>query len=226
LDEARSMSQSLGLRADSASALAALGDVLLAEDKLPEAESSYRESLEIGRQLGDRDGVAWSRLSLAELAAARGDFTGAEATAQEIANDFHAQSNSDVEMAARILLAKAFTAEGKLDAAEMDLKAAAQLDAKDQTAKLNWSIADGRLLAREGRKREAAQVLTQALERAKKMGYVPGEFEARLAMIEPATIEESGSGGRRGTEIDELVHDAEAKGFYRVARRAKQAGAK
>ena len=220
LNEALSLSRSLGLRADSAFALNALGDILLAEDKLTAAEADYQESLAISKDLDAKDAVAAGQLSMAALALERDNPASAESIAREVAHKTHEQGNSEREMAARTLLAKALVVEGKLDAANAELDAASKLPARNETTKLSWSITAGELLARRGKKKDASRVLLQAQGRAQTMGYVPGQFQARLAFIESGTTDR----GRTSSEIRALIEDATKLRFQLLARRAEEAG--
>jgi class 3 adenylate cyclase/tetratricopeptide (TPR) repeat protein/TolB-like protein len=213
LNEALSLSRLLGLRADTSFALVAFGDLMLAEDKLDAAENDYRESLQISKELNEKDAIAATQLSMALLALERGDLANAETIIQETAQETHALGNSEREMFAHSLLARTFALQGKIDAARAELKMAAQLAAKNEPSRLTWLITEGRLLAREGKKSQATSAFLQALERARKMGYIPGQFEARLALLE---IEDS---GRRSRDTISLARDATHLRFYLVARR-------
>ncbi len=218
LNEALASARSLGLRADTSFALSTLGDLMLAEDKLGAAEADYTEALEISKQLDEKDSVAAVRLSIASLAVERGDLAGAETIAREVAEKTRAAGNAEREMAAHNLLARILTLQGHLDAANTELKAAAQLIAGDETSKLVWSIAEGQLLAREGKKSDATRDLSKALGRAREMEYIPGQFQARLAMIEVGSDDRN----RSVREIRFLTQDATKLRFYLVARRAAE----
>ena len=220
LNEALKLSRSLGFRADCAFALSALGDVALAQDNLSAAESDYSESLQIGKELDQKDVVAAGQLAMAALALERGDSVSAENMARDVVQKANALDNSEQEMAARNLLAKTLVEQGKLDAADTELKAGAQLPVRSETSKLFWSITAGELLAREGKKSDAARVLLQAQVRAKAMEYVPGEYQVRLALIEAGIPERS----RITPETRALVEDASKRGFQLLARKAGGAG--
>jgi eukaryotic-like serine/threonine-protein kinase len=219
LNEALALSRSLSLRADSSFALGALGDVMLAEDKLTGAEDDYRESLEIGKQLNEKDSIAASQLSMAALAVERGDFASAETMAREVAQETHAAADSEREMSARNLLARTLTLQGKLDAANTELKVASQLAASDETSRLVWSITAGQLLARQGKKTDATRGLLQAGARARGMGYVPGQLQARLALLE-AEIDPADP-SRTAREVRALIQDAVKLRFRLLARKAE-----
>ena len=220
LQEALKLSRSLGFRSDCAYALSALGDVALAQDNLTVAESDYSESLQIGKELDQKDVVAAGQLAMAALALERGDPASAENIARDVVQKTHALNNSEQEMPARNLLAKTLVEQGKLDAADTELKASAQLPVRSETSKLFWSLTAGELLGREGKKSDAGRVLLQAQGRAKAMEYVPGEYQARLALIE-ARIPDH---GHITAEIRGLVEDANKRGFQLLARKAGGAG--
>jgi serine/threonine protein kinase/tetratricopeptide (TPR) repeat protein/TolB-like protein len=221
LNEALTSSRSLGLRLDTSLALGALGDVMLAEDKLAAAEAAYRESLGIAKELDAKDTVASAQLALAGLAVERGDLANAETMARGVAQEAHARSNSEWEMSARNLLAHTLTFAGKMDEANTELKTAAQLTARDETSKLTWAITEGQLLARQGKKTDAARVLSRALSRAREMDYVPAQLQARLALI----TAEVGVADRdhRERDVRALIQDATKLHFHLVARKAGEA---
>jgi serine/threonine protein kinase/tetratricopeptide (TPR) repeat protein len=218
LSEALSSSRSLGLRADSAFALNALGDIMLAEDKLTAAENNYQEALEISKQLDQKEAMAIGQLSMASLALERDDLPGAENTARAVVQKTHEQGNTEQEMLAHILLAKTLTLGGKLDDAQSELAATSKLPARNETTKLIWSITAGELLARQGKKKDAARVLLEAQLRAQTMKYIPGQFLARLTQIESGTVDT----GHRAPQ--DLAQDATKLGFQLIARKAEEAG--
>jgi tetratricopeptide (TPR) repeat protein len=219
LEEALSSSRTLGLRSDSSIALYALGDLMVAEDNLKAAEDNYGESLEIGKQVGEKDTVAYCQSAIAALALERGDLVSAETTARQVAQETHALGNSEREMAARNLLARALTLQGKLDAADTELKSASRLPTRDETLKLNWSIAYGQLLARQGKKSDATRILLQAQARAKAMEYVPGQLQARLALVE---IQIGAPNQNPNREVHALIQYAARLHFRLLARKAQE----
>jgi eukaryotic-like serine/threonine-protein kinase len=152
LNGALASSRSLGLRADASFALYALGDLLLAEDKLKSAEDDYRESLEIGKQVDEKDTIAYCQSALAALALERGDLVNAETGARQVAQETHALGNAEREMAARNLLARVLTLQGKLDAADAELKTASRLPARDEASKLDWRSQPGSFLRVKARR--------------------------------------------------------------------------
>ena len=220
LNEALALSRSLSLRTEIATALGALGDLMFAEDKLTAAEGNYREALEMSTQLAAKDIVSGVQLSMGALALERGDLTNAETTARQVAREAHAAGNVDREVSAHNLLARTLTVKGDLDAAAAEVKAAAQLPTKDETSKLTWSVTAGELLTRQGKKNEANRVLTDALTQARKMGYVPGEFQARLALLGVETASDGRAARLR--DIRGLMQDATKLSFHLIARKAEE----
>ncbi len=218
LNDALMSSRTLGLRADSAWALGALGDVLLAKDDLAGAEHSYREALDLRKQLNQQEAIPGSQVSLAGLALEREDLSGAETTARDAVRQAHELGDAEQELLARNLLARALLGQGKPDAANIELQAAAKLSARDETAKLTWAITHGQLFAAQGRTAEARQALSRALQQAKTMEYIPGQLQTRLAL---AQVEVRSAASNRGVqELQSLAQDATKLRFRLVARRA------
>jgi tetratricopeptide (TPR) repeat protein len=220
LNDALASSRTLGLRTDSAWALGALGDVLLAKDDLAGAEHSYREALDLRKQLNQQEAIPGSQVSLAGLALEREDLSGAETTARDAVRQAHELGDAEQEMLARNLLARALLTQGKPDAANTELQAAAKLSARDETAKLTWAITHGQLFVARGRTAEARQALSRALQQAKTMEYIPGQLQARLAL---AQVEVRSAGPKRGVqELQSLAQDAAKLHFRLAARRASE----
>lgn len=220
INEALQLSRSLGLRTETSIALSAIGDVRLAEDDLGAAETDYQEALAIAKQLGDKDIIAGTQLALAGVALEKQDLTKAATLTGEVVQETQATGNTEREMSARTLLARALVLQGKLGAADIEIKSAATLPARDETSKLNWSIVAGELLLREGKRSSAIKVLDQTRTRAIKMAYLPGQLEARLGVIEA----EAGSvdSNQRKRQLRALVQDAGNRRYYLLARKAKE----
>jgi eukaryotic-like serine/threonine-protein kinase len=220
LNDALVSSQTLGFRSDAASALDPLGDVLMAKDDLAGAEHSYREALALRKQLNQQGALPVSQISLAGLSLERGDLPGADAMARDAARQAHEGSDAEQELLARNLLARALLGQGKLDAANTELQAAAELSARDETAKLTWGITYGQLFAARGRTAEARRAMSRALQQAKKMEYIPGQLQTRIALAELQIR----SGDRKGgvQELQSLAKDATKLHFLLAARRAHE----
>jgi predicted negative regulator of RcsB-dependent stress response len=131
-------------------ALQILGDILLAQDDLAEADKSYSESLDIQAKLGNKAGVASCQLSLAGLELERSQAAKARTLASQAIEEFLAENSPDGETSARVAKAKSHLGQGQVKEARMEVDQAEKLKAGDRTIKLDLAITQARVLAREG----------------------------------------------------------------------------
>jgi len=93
--------------------------------------------------------------------------------------------------------------------------------AADHAPKLVASMMDAKTMAAIGKPADALKMLQNLLGDAAKNGYQPHQFEIRLAL---GTIEiKSGQVSAGRARLDALQRDAHAKGFLRIARKAREA---
>jgi serine/threonine protein kinase/Tfp pilus assembly protein PilF len=187
LEEDLQKSQSLALRSDEAICLAALGDVAFAEDDLTLAGRRYQRSLEIRTQLGEKGSIATTQVSLAVLALEQSRTAQAESLAQQAVQEFQSEKVPNQQAAAQDVLAQALLSQHKLNEASTEIAAAEALGANDPPTLLSLAITEARVSAGKGSSAEAIQKLLATSQRARNMGLIPYELQARLAISEIQT---------------------------------------
>lgn len=217
LEEELKKSQDLGLRSDEAVCLSLLGDIALAEDDLALAGKRYQRSLEIRTQLGEKGSMAATQASLAALAIEQNHAAQGETLARQAAQEFQVERVPNQEAGARDVLAQALFAQHKVDEAVAEVAAATALGATDPATVLSLSITSARVSAGKSGAASALQKLQATSQRAKTLGLVPYQFQARLAIGE---IQGAGPGAGARPALESLARDARQSNFKLVARKA------
>jgi serine/threonine protein kinase/Tfp pilus assembly protein PilF len=218
LEEDLKTSQTLGLRSDEAIVLSALGDVALAEDDLALASKHYQRSLEIRTQLGEKGSIAATQVSLASLALEQNRSAQAEPLARQAAQEFQTEKVPNQEAGARDVLAQALLAQNKSDDASAQIAAAKALSATDPPTVLSLAITEARVSAARNRP-AALQKLQAAAQRAKDMGVLSYQLQARLAIGEIQIATGAKENSRPG--LESLIRDAKQSDYKLIARKAQ-----
>jgi tetratricopeptide (TPR) repeat protein len=213
LEEDLKKSQELGLRSDEAICLAMLGDIALAEDDLTLAGKRYQRALEIRTQLGEKGSIASTQASLAALALEQNRHAQAESLARQAIQEFQLEKVPNQEAGARDLLAQTLLAQHKVDEASAETASAAALGPTDPSTLLSLAITEARVSAVRTGSASAMQKLQAASQRARTLGLVPYQLQARLAIgeVQPA--------GAR-TALESLSRDARQSNYKLIARKA------
>lgn len=156
------------------------GDILLAENRIADAQSSYQAATKIYEEIkqpGDTAGV-W--LSQAELHAETGSPAEGEALARKAALEY--ANEKDVEMQASALseLLHSLVAQGKQSEAEKISLALGKLDPKDPDTRSEVEIAEARYRAMAGTYDVALEKIARSLDFCKQRGRVDCELQVRL----------------------------------------------
>jgi serine/threonine protein kinase/Tfp pilus assembly protein PilF len=218
LEEDLKTSQTLGLRSDEAIVLSALGDIALAEDDLALAAKHYQRSLEIRTQLAEKGSIAATQVSLASLALEQNHSAPAESLARQAAQEFKTEKVPNQEAGARDVLAQALLAQNKFDDASSEIAAAKALGATDPPTLLSLAITDARFSAAKNGP-AALQKLQAASQRAKEMGLLSYQLQARLAFGEIQAATGAKEGARPG--LESLIRDAKQANYKLIARKAQ-----
>jgi tetratricopeptide (TPR) repeat protein len=219
LEEDLKTSQTLGLRSDEAICLSALGDIALAEDDLTLAAKRYQRSLEIRTLLGEKGSIAGTQVSLAALALEQNHSTQAESLARQAAREFQLEKVPNQEAGARDVLAQALLAQNKIDQALAETAAAAALGASDPPTLVSLAITEARVSAAKSGPIVALQKLQAASQRAKEMGVLSYQLQARLAIGEIQTA--NGAKGSARPGLESLIRDARQSNYKLIARKAQ-----
>jgi DNA-binding winged helix-turn-helix (wHTH) protein/tetratricopeptide (TPR) repeat protein len=216
-----------GDKKDDAYALWVWGRVLSAQGDLAGARKKYQEALHIRTEAGEKEEVAQSQVALADLTIEEGHPTDAETPCRSAIEEFRAEKARDVEILAHAVLVRALlemgTSPDLLKKAQKEVDAARPLAAKSQNVgiRLEMMIVAARVRAARGYSSEAEKSLRAALAESTKYGFVPYEFESRLALGQAETRSGKTAAGR--ARLASLGKDATAKGFALIARKAAAA---
>jgi serine/threonine protein kinase/tetratricopeptide (TPR) repeat protein len=218
VEEALKITRDAGMKADYASSLIVLGDIELAQDHLDKADKNYQESFQLYTQLADTLGLAVSNTALASLALEQNHLTQAESRARLAADALRGQGNADLETDTLSTLARALVLTNQLPEARAVLDRAKGLPSQDLGIRIELSIAESFLDAREGKGEEATRTLTAAMKRAADKKLRRYELAARLATAEI----DSATGPTPSTSLQakRLQSDANVAGFKLIARKA------
>ncbi|MBK7827057.1 MAG: hypothetical protein IPJ59_17875 [Nannocystis sp.] len=197
------------------------GEVALVEDRLDEAEALGRESLATREGLGLAQQVPESKLLLARVALARGQFAEAAATASEAAEGHAtARARSD-EAEARAWLV--LTLLGARREVAVPLARAQALAATTQRpqARLRVALVAAVVAGSRGDHDEARRGLTEVIAEATRLGLEALVFEARLAAARVDLAAGRTSEGRAA--LTALIADVEGRGWIGLTREARAA---
>jgi tetratricopeptide (TPR) repeat protein len=202
-----------------ASALFGLGQVQREMNNAKGAREGHDRALALRRQMGDKFGLAESRLALAQLELDEARPEGAETSLREVAALFSAERARDREAEADAMLARALRAQDRF-APAMEVARRAEILAKNSErprVRILVSLELARQRSEDGpldARRQAEAALAQAVQ----LGSRGLELEAGLALAE---IETAGGLLPRGRErLVTLERDARQHGFERIAQAA------
>jgi len=208
-----------GFRHGEAYPIAGLGDALLAQGDLAGSRKQYEQAIALCKELNDEDFTAELEVTLATIALYENRYSDGEALATKAAT-FFSNSNSMSNGAwSHAVLARNLLGAGKLREAQSAAEKAMALSGQNTgaTPRFEAVLAEARVRARLGKWAEARQELESMLATARKFGYRPYEYQARLALGELDLW--SGSAGAAG-RLSAIETDARAQGFLLVANQA------
>jgi tetratricopeptide (TPR) repeat protein len=223
LEKSIAKARPLQLKSRLAMAVANLGDVLFAEDDLRSAEQCYQQSLTTRGELGEKGGMANSRVSLALLALENGQPAQAESLARDAAKEFETENDADQRTAAEDVLAQSLIAQGNYDHAAKEIDLARKLGARDLPTTLSLTITRAKLLAKTAKSAEAERELQQVESHAGEKGLLGLEWQARLALADAQIVSGNLASARANLQL--VKRQATARGFHLLARKAAEAEA-
>jgi serine/threonine protein kinase/tetratricopeptide (TPR) repeat protein len=206
-----------------------LGKIRIAQGKLEQARKDQERGAEIRGKTGQVEAEAQSKLNLAALAIETGQFEEATQLATDAEGKFQQGRGRDFTNYARVLQAESLLGRGRFEDAQQLVTRALSGSEKfvDVDVHLSIEIAAARVsaasahYANRGVIAEADALLNAALSDAKTHGYLGHQFDARLGLAELKM--KSGRVAEGSKELTVLEHDARAKGFMLVARKAARA---
>jgi len=201
-------------------AIEGLGEVALAQDDFAEAHKQQEAALAQREKVEVKMYIAQSWFALANLALEEQHPVDAHRLATDAASVFRDEKNTDIELQADALSARALLAEGKLSDARVVMTEVrtrcAQLE--DVPTHITVAIADAEISATSGHTADAETLLLKANEEARKAGFLRLAFETRLAL--GYVQAKAGKEGAGRAQLSSLERDAKAKGFLLIARKA------
>jgi tetratricopeptide (TPR) repeat protein len=221
VEEALSIARETKFRTAEAQALYVLGDLTLAQGDLAEARKHHEAALAIRQDMHEERTIVESRLALANIALEERRAAEAEAVVRDLKSNQPTGNARVTEDMIVLLESRALLAENNINAAAQAMMRAEALSAATQRMlpRAMTTIAASRLKIAEKQPKIALQSLASLLATLKQSGAVQLEFEARLAQCEAELQLSPGSAARTCTVT--LQKDAEARGFKRIAEKAR-----
>jgi eukaryotic-like serine/threonine-protein kinase len=179
--------EAAGDRPDRASAIAELGDVLLAEGDLAGARRQYQSALSIRQAQGRAGDAADVQASLAQEAIEEGHPEQGEALVRLALAQYEKEKQGPSAASAYTVLSRAVLMQAKIEEAREDVQRAAELirSTPEPGLHLPLAIQAARVAAATpGARQNAAEQLRSVVESAKRQSYIQLAFEARLVLCE------------------------------------------
>jgi serine/threonine protein kinase/tetratricopeptide (TPR) repeat protein/TolB-like protein len=210
-------------KSDLGYALSTEGDIVSAKGNLAAARQRNEEALAIRNEMGQKGNAAENLLSLAELSIEEGHPLEADAPARQAIDEFRKENQYDNEVWGEAVLGRLLLAAGKAADAQKEISNAGPVVSKSQNrvSKFKMSIITARVQAAIGNQTAATKSLEATLIEASQCGFVPYQYEARLALGELEMKSGKTTAGR--ARLAALEKDATAKGFLLIARKAHAA---
>jgi len=222
-DEALSISNESGEKHESAVAMANLGTVLMQQGDLNGARAKYQKAIDLRNEIGEKSGAAEISLQLASLAIEDGRLPEGEALARRALEVIRSAKIPELEISAHAILADAFLAQGKLEAARKEIAAGKPLAEKTQQrlVRMQFDIAAAEVQTASGKPADlqiAIAALNRVIEQAEKSGVLATAYEARIALGK--TQVKYGNKEEGKALLAAVEKDAAAKGFVLMSRKA------
>ena len=203
-------------------ALFGKGLILALQGDLAGARKAQEESLAIRKEIGEPATMAESQLALAGIALEEKRWSEAEELAKGALAEFRAEKLKESEVQARIVLARAYVAQGKAGDARREMETAGGLAAKSSFAevRLSYAIEAARVKGALGKAAEGRKGAEAVLAEAEKLGYREFVLEAKLAMGEMEIKMGRIADGRK--RLEGVEKTAREWGYAGLARRARE----
>ena len=202
--------------------LDALARDLLAAGDLAGARRMSEDSSSIRQRLGEKETLAGSQMTQAEVLLELGRASDAEALARMAGDVYGERARPDDEIAAVVVIARTLLAQGRLvEAGRALADARARVRAsQNPTVRFSVAMAEAELLAANRNRRQAMGILEKVVDEAHRLGLIKLELEARLAWGEI----EIGAGLQAGRQrLEALAKKADELGHGLIAGKANAA---
>ncbi len=201
--------------------LNSLSGLLFDMGHLEQAQEAAQEAMAIQAKLGENETRAATALSLADVLIESGRAEEAVPLVREASTQFEKSRETGNEALAQGSLVRALLTLGRNgEAQQAATRARTLLRGAELNEGLPAEIACARADAASGRGAQARKEVEAILQKAVRIGWVNFQLDARLALAEIDLGSVDAARGR--TELRALARDASAKGFGRIAQRARQ----
>jgi tetratricopeptide (TPR) repeat protein len=216
LDAALSGCREIGNKSCTASALAGLAETLAQGGDTAGARRAAEEALALREEIGERTAAAETRTQLGWLRREEGNPAAAAQELEAARETLRSLRSPDAEALAGSWLARALVENNDLPAARAAAAAAASLAQRSQSpaVRLAGILAEARVAAASGDRRQAGERLRGAEAEARGLGLVALACEAKLVAAESGAL----SGGDQAVRA--LAEEAQTRGLGAIARRA------
>jgi DNA-binding winged helix-turn-helix (wHTH) protein/tetratricopeptide (TPR) repeat protein/TolB-like protein len=227
--ESLEIKRQIGYQRGIAYDLSGLGEVFRAEGDLVTSRQKQEEALAIRTKIGEKHNAAASALYLAQLSLEESKPGEAEKQARDATGEFQAEKSGPDQAMAFVILSQSLLAQNKIPEAREVAEQARKLAKETTNLPLQFEIliASSRIAMAEGNAArklpvpEFREKLEAALTQARKSGYLEYEFKLRLLQGELDLY--LGNSSKGHTELATLQHDAAARGFGLIVRKANMA---
>jgi tetratricopeptide (TPR) repeat protein len=206
-----------------------MGRLAKAANQLDDARRNFEGAMNAFTNLGAKHGATVAQVEFAGLLIEWGKPNGVETPLERAAAEFQSEGDRAEEARARTMLARALLAMGTPDknvAAQKQVNAAIPLvsGVQDPRPRLELIAVAARAAAALGSAAAAEETLEGALTEAQRYGFVPIEFDIRLALGEIEMKSGKPDAGR--ARLAALQKEAGDRGFLLVAQKAQVAASK
>lgn len=197
--------------------------VLIEENDLSAARKKLEDLQALRKELGNKTMIAAANQAMADFEIEEGHAQDAEGSLRTLVADSSAQRDPAAEIEARMSLAKALLAMGKIPEAAKALEEGRSTPSKDDQIDfgLRRPVVVARVRAAQGKTAEAERILRVVIAEAKKSGYRAYEYHARLALGEVEL--NSGKAAEGRAQLAALEKEAKAANFLRISAQAQTA---
>jgi eukaryotic-like serine/threonine-protein kinase len=223
LNEALTLAQQIDDRRHAAILTYAIGEVLLAQGDLAGARKMEEAALAASTEIGEKGQIASYQVSLARVMLAENHFAEAETHSRQAAAEGQKEKEADLEGEANVALTDVLLAQNKLTEAEEVVRRTRQIAIQNPVIQIEAAIVDAKLSAAQGKTSAAGKSLGVLVSRSVKMGCVPCQFDARLALGQFEMKSGQTASGR--AHLQALEREAQAQDFALIARQAAEAEA-
>jgi len=216
------LQQQIGHARGRAFPLSGLADLLREQDKIIEARKAAEDAFEIRKSMSDENNMAISQLQIAQIACETRSMAEAESLARQAVDSFQKIKSPQGIAQAQAVLALILLETGKPADATAAIQQTISLtkQATDRSLRLFTSIVEARARTANGEFSAAETALRSAVTEGHRYGYLAIEYEARLAL---GNLEaKSGKRAAARSSLQALQAEAQARGFARIARKAKE----